>query len=107
MRTRRDQLLPQRDDPAIAGGRAGFDDQQSVARFRPHQLSERAALRLACLADHVARHHKIGRFGISQCGAGFTVLVCHSLQPHAVAGEIERQRAQSAVGIEQRESLQR
>src|SRR5438876_6811585 len=52
MRAGGDQLSPQRDDPAIARGRTGLDDQQRVVGFCPHQLRECCSFRVADLADH-------------------------------------------------------
>ena len=40
MGARRDQLLAQSEDARVAGGRAGLDHDQRVARFRPHRFRE-------------------------------------------------------------------
>ena len=80
MRAQRDQLLAQRDDPRIAGRRAGLDDQQRVAGLCPHQLGERASLGIADLADHVARHDEVGGIRLRQRGAGFAAFVADVAQ---------------------------
>ena len=85
MRARRDQVLAQRDDPRIAGGRTGFDDEQRVAGLFPHQLGERAPFGIADLADHVARHDEVGRIRFRQRGAGFAAFVADVAQAKAVA----------------------
>ena len=107
MRAGGDQLSPQRDDPAIARGRTGLDDQQRVVGFCPHQLRECCSFRVADLADHVACDYKVGRLNVSQRGAGFAVLVGHLAQARAVPAKIKRQRAQGAVGVQQRKACQR
>ena len=60
MRAQCDQLFTQREDPRIAGRRAGFDDKQRILGLFPHQFSERASFAIADFADHVARHDEIG-----------------------------------------------
>ena len=85
MRTQHDQPLTQRNDPGIAGGRTGFDHQQRVAGLLPHQFGERALFGIADFADHVARHHKVGRIRFGQRGAGFAAFVADVAQAKAVS----------------------
>jgi hypothetical protein len=66
----------------------------------------RSAFRIVELADHVARDDEVGGFCVRQRGARLAALVCHVAQPRAAAAKIERQRAQRAVGIQQRKICQ-
>ena len=52
----------QRDDPRVARRRAGLDDQQRVAGLLPTSAPASAVRSVSLdLADHIARHHEIGR----------------------------------------------
>ena len=96
-----DRSLPQRQYSRIAGGRAGFDYQQRVAGLFPHQVGKRFLLGIADLADHVAGNHEIRGIGVGEQTAGLPRLVGHAAQARALAGEVQRQRAQGVVGVEQ------
>ena len=107
MRAGRDQLLAQRKDGGVADGGAGLDDQQRVPGPGPHQLGERMSFRHAGLADHVACHHQIGRPGLGQRGAGVAVPVCQPAQARMGRAELERQRTQGGIAVDQGKTLQR
>ena len=65
MRAHRDQLRAQREDAGVARGSAGFDDQEYVSGFCPHQFGKGALFSLAQLGNQVARHHKVGGFRVA------------------------------------------
>ncbi len=92
---------------AIAGGRAGLDHDQRVARFRPHRLGELALVALAELADDVARDDEIGLRDLGEVGGGIARQITAIREARAVARQLEREPAQRGVGVEQRKILQR
>ena len=94
----------QRDDRARSRRACRARRSAACRGFWPTSLGQRVSLGLADLADHVACHHQIGaarsrpaRRGRRRAGSRFA-------QARAVADEIERQRAQRGIGVEQGES---
>ena len=100
-------MLAQRDDPRVARGRAGFDDEQRVAGLLPHQFGERASFAIADFADQVARHDEVGGIRLHKRSTGFAAFIADVAQPRAVPCQVQRQCAQCGVGVQQRKALQR
>lgn len=102
----RDQLLAQREDAGVAGGRAGLDHNQRVARLGPHRLRQLTLIGLAEFADDVAGDDEIGLRDLGEVAAGTARQIAALRKSRAVARQVEREPAERGVGIEQGEVMQ-